>query len=165
VDPQNSRTRPAPVAERSNSTDFITHIFRERLQRAAATLQRSRPNLSSSKSRAAPSANLQPIPAQQQHEPVLPDHAREYIEQLTLTGRVLRHTTRDTAEYHNDSTDTQGSIEMESMQVQIEHQGPDRWLYWRLYTETVTTNRTMHFVDNGIEPCYNHSTNSYIMQT
>jgi hypothetical protein len=94
----------------------------------------------------------QPIPAQQQHGPVLPDCTRQYIERSTLTGQVFRHTTQDTTEFHNDSIDTQGSIETESMQVQIEYQGPDSWRYWRLYTEMVMTNQMTHFVDNGIEP-------------
>jgi hypothetical protein len=136
VDSHNSRTRPTPVAEQSNSTDFITHIFRERLQRAAVMLQHSCPKTSSHNTHATPSVHPQPIPAQQQHGPVLPDCTRQYIKQSTLTGRVFRHTTRDTAKFHDNSIDTQGSIETESTQVRIEYQGPDNWHYWRLYTET-----------------------------
>jgi hypothetical protein len=119
VDPHNNRTRPAPVAERSNSTDFITRIFCKRLQRAAAMLQRSHLKTSSCNTHTTPSAHLQPIPAQQQHGPVLPDCTRQYIEHSTLTGRVFRHTTRDTTEFHDDSINTQGSIETESTQVRI----------------------------------------------
>ena len=157
MDPRSSGATPAPIAERSNSSDFITRGFRQRLQRAAAALQRSRPNPPPYSSRTAPSANSQSIPPQQQHRPVFSNSAdaREYVNQSQLTGRVLRHTVRDSAEIHNDSTDCQEVFETETMEVRIECQGPDRWLYWRLYTETVTTKRTTHFVDNGIEPVVN----------
>jgi hypothetical protein len=94
----------------------------------------------------------QPIPAQQQHGPVLPDSTNQYFELSTATGRVFKHTVRDTAEYFDNTINSKGSIETESTQVRIEYQGPDRQCYWRLYTETITNNRTTHFVDDGIEP-------------
>jgi hypothetical protein len=52
------------------------------------------------------------------------------------------NTIRDTAEYFDDTINSKGSIETESMQVRIKYQGPDRQRYWRLYTETITNNRT-----------------------
>jgi hypothetical protein len=152
VDSQSCRTRPAPLVERSTSSDFITHIFRERLQRASAAIQRSGQNPTTSSTRTVPHPQPQPIPAQQQCGPVLPDSTNQYFELSTATGRVFKHTVRDTAEYFDDTINSKGSIEMESMQVQIEYQGPDRQCYWRLYTETITNNRTTHFIDDGIEP-------------
>jgi hypothetical protein len=152
VDSQNRRTRPAPLVERSTSSDFITHIFCERLQRAAASIQHSRQNPTTNSTRAASNLQPQPIPAQQQHGPVLPDSTNQYFELSTATGRVFKHTVRDTAEYFDDTINSKGSIETESTQVQIEYQGPDRQCYWRLYTETITNNRMTHFVDDGIEP-------------
>jgi hypothetical protein len=152
VDSHNRRTRPAPLVERSTSSDFITRIFRERLQRAAASIQRSRQNPTTNGTRAASNPQPQPIPAQQQHGLVLPDSTNQYFELSTATGRVFKHTIRDTAEYFDDTINSKGSIETESTQVRIEYQGPDRQRYWRLYTETITNNRTTHFVDDSIEP-------------
>jgi hypothetical protein len=152
VDSQNCRTRPVPLVEQSTSSDFITRIFCERLQRASAAIQRSRQNPTTSSTRTAPHPQPQPIPAQQQHGPVLPDSTNQYFELLTATGRVFKHTIRDTAEYFDDTINSKGSIETESMQVRIKYQGPDQQCYWRLYTETITNNWTTHFVDDGIEP-------------
>jgi hypothetical protein len=152
VDSQNRRTRPAPLVKRSTSSDFITCIFRERLQRAAALIQRSRQNPTTNSTHAASNLQSQPIPAQQQHRPVLPDSTNQYFELSTATGRVFKHTVRDTAEYFDDTINSKGSIETESTQVQIEYQGLDQQRYWRLYTETITNNWMTHFIDNGIEP-------------
>jgi hypothetical protein len=152
VDSHNRRTRPAPLVERSTSSDFITRIFRERLQRAAASIQHSRQNPTTNGTCAASNPQPQPIPAQQQHGPILPDSTNQYFELSTATGRVFKHTIRDTAEYFDDTINSKGSIETESTQVRIEYQGPDRQHYWRLYTETITNNRTTHFIDDGIEP-------------
>jgi hypothetical protein len=152
VDSQNCRTKPAPLVEQSTSSDLITRIFHERLQRAVASIQRSRQNPTVNGTRAASNLQLQPIPAQQQHGLVLPDSTNQYFELSTATGRVFKHTVRDTAEYFDDTINSKGSIETESMQVRIEYQGPDRQRYWRLYTETITNNRMTHFVNNGIEP-------------
>jgi hypothetical protein len=99
-----------------------------------------------------PHPQPQPIPAQQQHGPVLPDSTNQYFELSTATGRVFKHTIRDTAKYFDDTINSKGSIETESTQVRIEYQGPDRQRYWRLYMETITNNRMTHFVDDGIEP-------------
>jgi hypothetical protein len=115
-------------------------------------IQRSGQNPTTNGTHAASNPQLQPIPAQQQHGLVLPDSTNQYFELSTATGRVFKHTVRDTAEYFNDTVNFKGSIETESMQVRIEYQGPDRQCYWRLYTETITNNRTTHFVDDGIEP-------------
>jgi hypothetical protein len=152
VDSQNRRTRPAPLVERSTSSDFITRIFHERLQRAAVSIQHSRQNPTTNSTRAASNPQQQPIPAQQQHRPVLPDSTSQYFELSTPTGRVFKHTIRDTAKYFDDTIKSKGSIEMESTQVQIEYQGPHRQCYWRLYTETITNNRMTHFIDDGIIP-------------
>jgi hypothetical protein len=152
VDSHNCRTRPAPLVEQSTSSDFITRIFRERLQRAAASIQRSGQNPTTNGTRAASNPQPQPIPAQQQHGPVLPDSTNQYFKLSTATGRVFKHTVRDTAKYFDNTINSKGSIETESMQVRIEYQGRDRQCYWRLYTETITNNRTTHFIDDGIEP-------------
>jgi hypothetical protein len=152
VDSQSRRTRPTPLVKRSTSSDFITHIFCERLQRAAASIQRSHQNPTTNSTPTASNPQPQPIPAQQQHGPVLPDSTNQYFELSTATGRVFKHNVRDTAEYFDDTINSKGSIEMESTQVRIEYQGPDRQHYWRLYMETITNNWMTHFIDNGIEP-------------
>jgi hypothetical protein len=152
MDSQNRRTGPIPLVKRSTSSDFITRIFRERLQRASAAIQCSRQNPTTSSTCTAPHLQPQPIPAQQQHGPVLPDSTNQYFELSTATGRVFKHTIRDTAEYFDDTINSKGSIEMESMQVRIEYQGLDQQRYWRLYMETITNNRTTHFINDGIEP-------------
>jgi hypothetical protein len=152
VDSQNCRTRPIPLVERSTSSDFITCIFRERLQRASPVIQHSHQNPTTSSTHTAPHLQPQPIPAQQQHRPVLPDSTSQYFELSTATGRVFKHNVRDTAEYFDDTINSKGSIEMESTQVWIKYQGPDQQHYWRLYTETITNNRMTHFVNDSIEP-------------
>jgi hypothetical protein len=152
VDSRNCRTRPAPLIEQSTSSDFITRIFCERLQRAAASIQHSHQNPTTNSTRAASNPQLQPIPAQQLHGPVLPDSTIQYFKLSTPTGRVFKHTIRDTAEYFDDNINSKGSIETESMQVRIKYQGLDRQRYWRLYMETITNNWMTHFINDGIEP-------------
>jgi hypothetical protein len=152
VDSHNRRTRPAPLVEQSTSSDFITRIFRKRLQRAAVSIQCSHQNPTTNGTRATSNPQPQPIPTQQQHGLVLPDSTNQYFEFSTATGRVFKHTIRDTAEYFDDTINSKGSIETESTQVQIEYQGPDRQRYWRLYMETITNNQMTHFIDDSIEP-------------
>jgi hypothetical protein len=92
VDSQSRRTRPAPLVEQSTSSDFITCIFHERLQRASAAIQHSCQNPTTSSACTVPHPQPQPIPAQQQHRPVLPDSTNQYFELSTATGRVFKHT-------------------------------------------------------------------------
>jgi hypothetical protein len=116
------------------------------------SIQRSRQNPTANGTHAASNSQPQPIPAQQQHGLVLPDSTNQYFELSKATGRVFKHTIRDTAKYFDDTINSKRSIETESTQVRIEYQGLDQQHYWRLYTETITNNRTTHFIDDSIEP-------------